>query len=307
MIRLSDSALNTLHTCERKFQLERLLVSEFEKKDYPATVLGKAYGAGCQSYLAYQDKERAIFDLYMAYYPIEEDDIRTEEVAISMLLASIPTMDNILLDWEVLVYNGKPAIELSFRLNIDSTYYFVGYIDVVLQNRWNSRCAVLDVKSTSLKLHDLSPLYQNSGQLLGYSIAIDALAGEDKSEYDVLYLVGQLGSGNGFSPNIKFLTFPKTPQDRLNWFITLTLDVEHLRNMRENNVFPLRGSSCLQYMRPCVHLGTCNLHGLDEYKEEEEDTIEYDFVYDLNDVIEDHIKRITHNDGYCTAVQDDIL
>ncbi len=141
MIRLSHSALDTLHTCERKFQLERLLVSDYEKRDYPATVLGKAYGAGCQSYLAYQDKDRAIFDLYMAYYPVEEDNKRTEEVAVSLLLASIPTMDNILLDWEVLIYKGKPAIELSFRLDINSTFYFVGYIDVVLRNKWNNRCA----------------------------------------------------------------------------------------------------------------------------------------------------------------------
>ena len=293
MIRLSHSALDTLHTCERKFQLERLLVSDYEKRDYPATVLGKAYGAGCQSYLAYQDKDRAIFDLYMAYYPVEEDNKRTEEVAVSLLLAAIPTMDNILLDWEVLIHNGKPAIELSFRLNINNAFYFVGYIDVVLRNRWNNRCAVLDVKSTSLKLHDLSPLYQNSGQLLGYSIAIDALVGEDQSEYDVLYLVGQLKTDTGFNPKISFLTFPKTLQDRLNWLISISLDVEHLENMIDNNIFPLRGSNCLQYMKPCVHLGTCNLHGLDEYKKQEEDTIEYDFVYHLDDVIEDHIRRIT--------------
>lgn len=293
MIRLSHSALDTLHTCERKFQLERLLVSDYEKRDYPATVLGKAYGAGCQSYLAYQDKDRAIFDLYMAYYPVEEDNKRTEEVAVSLLLAAIPTMDNILLDWEVLIYNGKPAIELSFRLDISGQYYFVGYIDVVLRNRWNYRCAVLDVKSTALNLHDLSPLYQNSGQLLGYSIAIDALVGEDQSEYDVLYLVGQLSTDTGFNPSIKFLTFPKTLQDRLNWLISVSLDVEHLENMMDSNVFPLRGSNCLQYMKPCPHLGTCNLHGLDEYKKQEEDTVEYDFVYHLDDVIEDHIRRIT--------------
>lgn len=292
MVRLSDSALNTLHTCERKFQIERLLVNEIQKQDYPATVLGKAYGAGCQSYLTYQDKEKAIFDLYLAYYPIEEDNKRTEETAIALLLSTIPVMDNLLMDWDVLIYNNKPATELSFRLNIDETFYFVGYIDVVLKNRWNNRCAVLDVKSTSLKLHDLSPLYQNSGQLLGYSIAIDALVGEDQAEYDVLYLVGQLSSDNGFTSKIHSLTYPKTLQDRLNWLISVGLDVRHLTNMMENNIFPLRGSNCLQYMRPCPHLGTCNLHRLDEYKEQEEDTIVYDFTYSLDNVIEDHIRRI---------------
>jgi hypothetical protein len=70
------------------------------------------------------------------------------------------------------------------------------------------------------------------------------------------------------------------------------MDVERLHTMLENNVFPLRGSNCLQFMRPCKHLGTCTLHGLDEYKEEVEDEIEYDFVYQLDEVIQNHIVRL---------------
>ncbi len=297
MIRLSHSALEVLLTCERKFQLDRLLEGAPDKRDYPATVLGKAFGAGVQSYMIYEDIDRAIFDCYLAYYPIEEDDKRTEEVAMNLLMAAIPHLDNLLMDWEVPAFNKKPAAELSFRLNIDPLFYFVGYIDLILQNKWTGKAAVMEIKTTGLHLHDLSPLYQNSGQALGYSIVLDKIMGEKKSEYDVLYLVGQLGAGNGFSPKLSTLPYPKTLVDRFNWFIALGMDVKRLHEMLENNIFPMRGGACLQYMRGCPHLGTCSLHGLDSYKEgilseEDTDSIIYDFNYQLDEVIQDHLDRL---------------
>lgn len=291
-IRLSHSTLDILHTCERKFQLDRLLTTQPEKRDFPATVLGNALGVGIASYLISQDVDKALFDTYMSYFPIEEDEKRTEEVAMNLLLNMIPHMDSLLLDYEVATFNSKPAAEFSFNLNIDEKFYYVGYIDVVLRNKWTGKYAILENKTTALNLYDLSCLYQNSGQALGYSIILDAVAGEDQSDYEVLYLVGQLGSGNGFSPKIHTLPFPKTLSDRLNWFISLKLDVEHIQQMLSLNIFPRRGSNCLQYMRPCSQFGTCNLVGLDEYKELEEDTIQYDFNYNLDDIILNHMERI---------------
>ena len=293
MIRLSHSALDVLHVCERKFQLERLLVSEVtEKEEWPSTVFGRAYGEGVASYMVDQDIDKAIFRLYMAYWPVLEEERKTQEICISLLLSSIPHLDNLLMDWEVAIFNSKPAVELSFRLDIDERFYFVGYIDLVIRNRWTGVHGIMEVKHTGLNIFDLSPLYQNSGQALGYSIVLDKIVGEAQSNYEVLYFAGQLGAGNGFTPKIHTMIYPKTLQDRFNWFITLGMDVERLHMMLQSNVFPLRGSNCLQYMRPCKHLGTCNLHGLDSYKEEVEDTIIYDFNYKLDEVIQDHFIRI---------------
>ena len=295
MIRLSHSALDVLHVCERKFQLDRLLVSELsEREEWPSTVFGRAYGEGVASYMTHQDPDLALFKTFMAYWPILEEERKTQEICMSLVLSSIPHLDNLLMDWEVATFNGKPAIELSFRLNIDSRFYFVGYIDLVLRNKWTGVHGIMEVKHTGLNIFDLSPLYQNSGQALGYSIVLDKIVGEAQSNYEVLYFAGQLGSGNGFSPKIHTMIYPKTLQDRLNWFITLGMDVERLHLMLDNNVFPLRGASCLQYMKPCKHLGTCNLHGLDTYKEEIEDTIVYDFNYQLDEVIQDHLIRISN-------------
>lgn len=292
LIRLSHTTMDIVHTCERKFQLDRLLVGAAEKRDYPATVFGKSIGAGISSYLIHQDEDKALLDTYLAYYPIEEDDVRTEEKAMNMLRVMIPHLDNILQDYEVAFFNGKPAVELGFRLDIDDKFYYVGYVDIVLRNKWTGKYAIMENKTTGLKLHDISCLYQNSGQALGYSIVLDAITGEENAEYEVLYFVGQLGSGNGFSPIIHTLPFPKTLSDRLNWFISLQLDVNKLNEMLSLNIFPMRGSNCLQYMRPCKYFGVCNLHGLDEYLPPLVDEIEYDFVYQLDEVITNHLSRV---------------
>lgn len=291
--RLSDSALSLLHKCERLYQLDRLLSSSVEKRDYPATVLGKAWGAGVASYMEHQDIDKAIYICWKAYSPKLEDEKRTECVAINMLQASVPAMDLILQDWEIVSFNGKPAIELSFRLDIDDSYYFVGYLDFVLRNKYTGRIAAFDAKSTALQLHDLSPIYQNSAQLVGYSIVLDQIVGEELSDYDVFYFSGQLGSGNGFSPVIKPYQFSKTLQDRLHWFISLGMDVKHIKEMAELGIYPQRGDNCLQYNRPCKHFGTCNLFGLDRPAETVEDPVTYSFTYSLDEVIANHIRRIS--------------
>jgi PD-(D/E)XK nuclease superfamily len=294
MIRLSHSALETLLICERKFQLDRLLVGGEKHGDSDHTLFGRAFGAGIATYMLTQDQDKALYEAWKEYPDVldMESKKKTEWHAYNMLIASFPHLDNLLQDWELAYFNGKPAVELSFRLNIDSKFYFVGYVDIVLKNKWDGRYAIMENKTTGLNLISLDALYQNSGQALGYSIVLDKIVGEEQTDYTVLYFAGQLGSGNGFQPVIHTLPYPKNLNDRLNWFISLGMDVERLHRMLELNVFPLRGKSCLNYMRPCSHLGTCSLHALDQYKVEEEDTIVYDFVYNLDEVIEDHLRRV---------------
>lgn len=292
-IRLSHSALQTFLTCERKFQIDRLLEGEQKKEDFPATVFGRAFGAGIATYLIEQDSDKALFEGWKAYYPILEDSSRTEEVLYNLLIVAFSKLDDLLLDWEIAVFQGKPAVELSFRLNINETCYFVGYVDVVLKNRWTGKYAILENKSTGMNLLDLDPLYKNSGQALGYSIILDIIAGQENSQYDVIYCIGKLNSktSGGFAPTIIISEYAKTLQDRLNWFIALSMDVNRLEQMLELNVFPMRGDSCLQYMRPCKHFGVCHMQALDSYKTIEEDKIDYQFVLNLEEVIAEHMER----------------
>lgn len=286
-IRLSYSALNEFLSCERKFQLDRLLLNDSPvASESSALILGKAWGAGVAHYLEHQNRDAAIFLTWHTYHPTLLDDKRSREHCISLLLSAFPVLDSLLEEWELAHFQSKPATELSFALDIDEVCYYVGYVDAILRNRFTGRYAILENKTTAMNLSDLSPLYANSGQAIGYSIVLDKIVGEEQSQYDVLYLVGQL-------PNkIQVFHFPKTIQDRLNWFLSIGLDCQRLHSMLELNVFPLRGQSCLRYNRPCRHFGVCSLHGLDRPKDFVPDTIEYQFRYNLNEVIENHLERI---------------
>ncbi len=289
-IRLSHSTLEVFDSCERKFQLEKLLITDSTREENEHTIFGKAFGVGVADYLVHQDSERALYLAWMEYFPEIESDKKNIPILIKALLCAFPELDNILGDYEVLTFNGKPAVELSFRINVNPMYYYVGYIDVVLRNRYDGTCVVMDAKSTGLQLLDLDPMYQNSGQCLSYSIALDKIVGETLSSYGVAYFVAQLGKD--MKVQIKPLVYRKTLLDRLNWFVTLGGDVKRLELAEEIGFYPRRGSSCLTFNRPCRYFGICTLSAADIPREREPDEIEYDFTFDLDELIDDHLLRI---------------
>lgn len=291
-IRLSYSSLELLHTCERKFELTKLLASEQEPEDSEHFSFGHAFGTGVATYLITQNQEEALYQSWLAYWPIVESDKKTQEISQAMLMAAFQHLDNLLMEYEVVSFQGKPAAELSFRLNIDERYYFVGYVDVILRHRFSNQYVVLEVKHSSSLLNDLSPAFGNSGQALGYSIVLDKIVGESLSDYGVIYFIGQLNAKSPFDFKFQTLHFNKTLVDRLKWFFTLGLDIKHIEEMQTLKIFPLRGSSCLSWNKPCRYFGTCNLHSFDRPKKEEPDENEYQFVYELNELITDHILRI---------------
>ena len=291
-IRLSHSSLDTLHSCERKWQLEKLLVDPSVREESEHTVFGRALGAGVATYMVTQDIEQAIYQLWLAYWPELESDKKSIVHCIAALQSAVQHCDTLLMEYEVATFkDGKPAVELSYRLDINENYYFVGYIDLVLRNRFTGIYSVFDVKSTGLQLLDLSPLYQNSGQVLGYSVAIDKIVGEQQASYGIGYIACQINAAK-YTSKTHIFYWEKSLLDRLNWFMTLGLDVKHLEMMAQMNYYPRRGDSCLKYNKPCRYFGTCQLHSLDIPRKREVDTIEYDFRYDLEDLIQDHIARL---------------
>lgn len=290
-IRLSHSTMELFSSCERLFQLEKLLAGETERETSHHFSFGQAYGAGVAHYFATQDFDAALYQGWLAYWPELEDKNKTIPHYVSAMLKAKVVMDTLLQEYEVMTFQGKPAVELSFRVNITPRYYYVGYIDLVLRNKWDKTCMVVDAKTTGLQLLDLSPLYRNSGQALGYSIALDAIAGEELTDYSVMYFVAQMTKTHDV--NIHPLIFQKTLLDRLNWFLELGSDVKRLELAEEISFYPRRGGSCLKYNRPCKHFGTCTLSQLDKPKIIPPDEVDYQFVFDLDKMIDNHIERIT--------------
>lgn len=295
-LRLSYSSLNLLHECERKFQIEKLLAGPEDKEESAHFSFGKALGTGVATYLVTKDKNAALFQCWLAYWPVVESDQKNQATACAAMMGAFLHLDNILVMYDVAEFNGQPAVELSFKLDINETKYFVGHIDVVLRHKVTGKYYILEVKTTGLQLLDLKPAYAHSGQALGYSIALDKIVGERLSTYGVLYFVVQLPhvKAQAYACRYHQLEFPKTLVDRLNWFVTLGLDVQHLEAMEQMNIFPKRGNSCIKFNKQCRHFGTCSLQNFDQPKVQKEDPIEYTFSYNLEELIDEHISRIAN-------------
>lgn len=296
--RLSEHAIQVLNTCERKFQLDRMLMPatyfDNDGESSPVLIRGTAFGAGVQDYLLHGDMEHACFVCWMEYYPEVYDEQKKIYLwrTINNLRCAQDELDKIRQRYTVAVFDGKPAAELSFRLDIDDKWYYVGYIDLVLFDKLLNIYVVLEIKTTAYKLIDLQPMYKNSGQALGYSIIIDKIVGERQSKYGVLYFVCRDQQGANFVPDIYTFPFTKTLLDRLRWFYTIGLDVQRLNTMLDNELFPMRGNSCVHFNRVCPHYGTCTLQSSDVPRKVEEDTNVYQFRYKLDEVIAEHIERV---------------
>lgn len=301
MIRLSYSTLNLLNTCERKFQLEKLLdpFSEItETETSPKFIMGHAFEAGCVEYFLSQNEQTAIFKAWMRWhsytecdgYTFPQDPVRSFYICHTFLKKAFITISDLLMDHEIAIFHGKPAIQLSFRINIDKTYYYVGYVDIILRNIYTKKYSVWDFKTTSLNLHDLSPIYLNSVQLVSYSTILDAIVGEEYTSYDVSYFVASIKSAE---KTVKIYTFEKSLKDRLDFFITLGFDISRMEQMKTLGIYPKREKGCYSFNQPCFYLGVCSLHSIDtKQKTEEEDTTEYQFVFEMDDLIQSHVSRI---------------
>lgn len=306
-VRLSHSTMQLIRGCERKFQKTKLLLNNNVREESPALSFGKAYGAAQQLYFILRTEgetpqvamDSAIWELFLNYSPLLEDDKRFLERAVYILIYSQSFLESLLLEWEIAVFNGRYANELSFRLDINERYYYVGYLDLVLRNRRTGRYAVTDIKTTSSFAQDLAPMFRFSDQVLGYSIILDQIVGTDLSDFDCNYWVTQMASGSVAKLwDAKFhpLSFKKTLQDRFEWFLKIYMDVKRITDLEALHVYPKR-DNCLAYNKPCQYYGTCQFSSMDEPAPYVEDTIDYQFVYNISDIFENHRQRlgvITH-------------
>lgn len=301
-VRLSSSTLGLMQGCERKFQKTKLLHNPRQRDESPAMSFGKAYGAASQFYMILRTEghsvqeslDSAIWEFFKAYAPWLEDERRFMERGIYILERSVPFHEARLMEWEIATFNGRYASELSFKLDIDETYYYVGYLDLVLKNRKTGRYAVTDNKTTSLQMQDLSPLYKHSDQVLGYSIILDQIVSKELGDFDTNYWVAQLpsrGLASLYEPKFHELTFPKNLKDRFEWFLKLYLDVERFKTLAEIGTYPKR-NNCNSYNKVCPFWGECQFTQLDRPAIYTPDDIEYDFTYKLDDVFEDHRRRL---------------
>jgi hypothetical protein len=157
-----------------------------------------------------------------------------------------------LADYELVVYNGKPACELSFRITFPDGFKYRGFVDIVLQHKETKEVVVLELKTTSAT--NLNPAtYKNSAQAIGYSVVLDVLF-PALSSYQVLYLV-YTTKNYEYNP----LQFYKSYLQRALWIRELLLDIDVIKMYENVGVYPMHGESCFEFYRECKYLNTCTL------------------------------------------------
>lgn len=297
---LSHSSRTTLHKCPRRYQLYRLsskTITVDEQKELEQGVTfayGHAVGVGIQSVLEDKSENQILLDTFLAWStdlleenPRQKKSIWLAVFAIQKLIAI--KEQGYLKDYELVYYNGQPAVELSFRIILPDGYSYRGYVDAVLQHRITKEILVMENKTSSGNPN--SAMYKNSGQALGYSVILDKLFPE-VSSYQVLYLV----YGTRSMEYTEFY-FEKSLLMRALWLQELLIDTRHIEMYESFQTYPMHGEACYDFFRECEYLGLCTMSTerlsqpltqgmLDKIEEEE-----YMFDVTFQELVENQIAK----------------
>lgn len=293
---LSYSGLLKLDSCPRQFYLDKCNPMN-ETTDYDQSVtfaFGHSVGFGIQEYLKTGNLNLTVWEMFKAWEVdlLAEDTKRKKSFweAIFAVQKFAHLHEELYGDYELAYFNGKPAVELSFRITIQDPlglfppYYYRGFVDVVLRHKITGKLKVLELKTTAAKSVDAA-MYKNSFQGIGYSVVLDQLEPE-LANYIVDYLVY-----NTNNYEYLLLPFPKSLKERAEWLTTLHSQAETLSIFRRNGVFPKRGQSCYDYYRQCHRYSDCGLPLLQPLEETEDETI-YDVEVTFEQLVETQLAKL---------------
>ena len=260
---LSHSSRGLLHKCPRKYQLYRLsseTVALEETKEIEQQVTfayGHAVGIGVQSTLEGKSLDQVLLDCFLGWDAdlLDKNDRQMKSFWLAAFAAeSFYNMyhdEGFLADYELVYYQGRPAVELSFQVLLPNDFTYRGFLDGVLQHKVTREILVLEGKTSSGKANSAS--YKNSGQALGYSVILDELF-PDLSSYTVLYLVYESKSFAYVE-----LPFKKSLFQRALWLQELIIDCKSVELYHSFGSYPMHGEACYDFFRDCEYLSLCTL------------------------------------------------
>lgn len=259
---LSHSSRTNLHKCPRKFQLYRLsskqvlLSDEKEIQQGVTFAYGSAVGVGVQSVLEGKTEDQVYLDTFLEWDVdlLDYDDKREKSFWLAMMAVKkfiLLRAAGFLNDYELVYYKGKPAIELSFQINLPDGFKYRGFLDAALQHKVTKKAMVLENKTSSGTAN--SAYFKNSGQALGYSVVLDQLF-PGLSSYNVLYLVYETKS-------MEYVELPYTKSllQRALWLQELLIDTQMIELYQSYETYPMHGENCFDFFRECEYLSLCTL------------------------------------------------
>lgn len=261
ILNLSYSSRNTLHKCSRKFQLYRLNSKAEEVVDGNQTLTfayGHCVGKGVQDIFEGKTLQQIIWGAFIEWdtdllyeNPKQNKSFFGAVHAIRQIYHAVKD-NGFLSEYDLVYWQGKPAVELSFSIALPDGFIYRGFVDAVLRNRVTGAVVVLECKTTSSARVNPAE-YKNSSQAIGYSIVLDAIFPE-LSSYEVYYLVYQTKSTEWTT-----IPFEKSYFQRALWIRELLLDVEMIKLYEEAQIYPMNGESCYDFFRECEYLQHCTM------------------------------------------------
>lgn len=279
-LRVSYSSLNTLDSCDRKFEFDKLYPKrERLGEDWYAADVGKALHAGFQDYLIHHDKEQAIWK-FMCEFPFESEfsqpnDYRNFDASLAVLeemfieaklqeyeLARI-IRPNTPSEVEAGLTGGVevPAIEVPFSIRFNNFVLpdgrgieFIGFIDAIMRHYSTRMFRTLDIKTSRMALKDSTAKYKFDAQQVPYGLVVDQIAQGQVDEFEVLYLDSYIDL---LEPKVTLYPFVKKRQDIEEWFTNTLLKAQRIKQFMAADYFPRRAGGCVFFNKPCRYLEIC--------------------------------------------------
>lgn len=300
LLNLSYSGLLNAHSCPRKYQLSRLNATKDQEESFESSItfsFGHVVGEGIALAFEGKTEQEIIWAMYLRWKPDLFAENPKQQKSFWFAVAAVQRLLSMreygyLEEWELVYYEGKPAVELGFAIELPNNYRYRGFVDAVLRNKLTGAIMVLECKTSSAT--NLNPAqYKNSAQAIGYSIVLDHIF-PALSSYEVLYLVYVTKT-----KDYEQLPFSKSYLQRALWLQELLLDVEILGLYESSGVYPMRGESCFTYFRECEYLQTCTLSTELLTKPETAEDVElrlqkekeYTIVVDFKDLIRSQLSK----------------
>ena len=297
---LSHSSNVLLHSCDRKYELYKLLpyVPGLIQEDDRHTAFGTTVGVGIAELLTTDNINKALFAALLSWKKILDDeegerDRKTFWYAVNAISKFVGHKATVLGHYALAHLNGRPATEIGFTIDCGDGFYHRGFIDAVFFDSRSNELVVYENKTTkSRTIHEA--VYQNSGQGLGYSLILDKVAQEMGvavgSSYKVIY-----GIYKTMDMNWEFMPFMKSHTQRAKWIKNLLIDKQRIADRAADNYFPMHGENCFSFFKPCPYFGLCEVSNDKLFPKgallREDRQEKYDYKFNLLEIIESQLLK----------------
>lgn len=299
VLQIDNSTLETYVTCPRSYAFNNIYGRSPEPKS--ALTFGSAIHRGLELY--YKNRPvNEIIEGVVATFPSKSDSFldellgaetssrewRTPELAVDTILEYMKTYPKECETWEVMTFNGEPAVEIGFSIplmetKIDSlcnwpqstlvvgsndhspfhvknlTVFWTGKLDLLVRMRQSGAIKVLDHKTSSIASGQFLDDFILSQQTLGYTWAGREMLEEPVDGLILDLIVNRQPTRTGTARALSRYPYPY-PEWRLDeWRTNVVSHIIKLLHDLFQLDFPMSPKWCIGKYGKCPYHSICSL------------------------------------------------